>query len=731
MGRWVIALLSTALLLPSMNLQTFDGLPFSSIPEFVALVFLVPFVASRALRRLFARFLGRLGPGGARGLCVLLLLALGLKLVLFLSGSYTGFLACYQTPLGRPSGGASCEHSFENPFARRGVTRIDRHIDFQPETWNLSFVNSLRFDFYPWVPGLPRRDRLPLIASWRGVVARADPWVARLTYVGEVAVTLGRDTFTLPTQYRSPGTAEIPVPAGRHEIVVAYRFDDGSRTGQPPPPFPYAILRLGSARDHRSRPVEAERPHGAWRAIAATGDGLLGLVLLTVLVFYARLLAPSWWLLGLAGGGVIILRSATAPGWLPRGWLYLPFVASLTAAAVARPRPRILLASYVAVVALSIAVALRSVRSVGTVLYRSAGDDYLTYESRARAILETWSLRGGEDVFYNVPLFRYVRFTQRLLLGDGDLLVFAAGLTALYFATVWMASRLRARRTGALGVAGIMLAALQILTLITSPYLVSPVLAPLSEPATWIALLGMFPLLFAARTPRAWPVGAALCGLATGIRPNQAPALAFLVVVFLSAALKRRRRTAIAAAGLFLATAALPLAHNLYYGGRFVLFTTTGKVPDTLVLPPGRLLYLSHDAAVGATLQAQLRGLLGILPSSDLALPIAMHGAQAAWLLAATIVAARWHRLDRSTRLLLLWPALFLGVHLFYDVSNYYPRHVVAGYLAMGLVAAYVASGRGERGAPASAPQVRDGVRPRPAEGDGGGPAIGEREVSA
>ena len=60
-------------------------------------------------------------------------------------------------------------------------------------------------------------------------------------------------------------------------------------------------------------------------------------------------------------------------------------------------------------------------------------------------------------------------------------------------------------------------------------------------------------------------------------------------------------------------------------------------------------------------------------------------------------------RVDRLTWLLLLWPATFLGVHFFYTPLYYYPRHLVAGYLAMGLVAAYVAGGRGRQGAPVGA----------------------------
>ena len=114
-----------------------------------------------------------------------------------LSGAHAGFLACYETSLPVASAGP-CERSYENPFARFGVTRIDHDVDFGPETWNLGFVNSHRFNFYPWVSGVPRRDRLPLAATWWGVVSRPEPWGQRMTYVGEGTVTLGGATHVLP-----------------------------------------------------------------------------------------------------------------------------------------------------------------------------------------------------------------------------------------------------------------------------------------------------------------------------------------------------------------------------------------------------------------------------------------------------------------------------------------------------------------------------------------------------
>ena len=695
MARWVVPLLGLALLLPSANVQRFDGLPLSSPLEFAALVLLAPLVVSRALRRLHAQCLRRGGSRVARALLIALALAIGLKVALLLSGVHTGFLACYETPLPVVSARA-CERSYENPFARFGATRIDHDVDFEPGTWNLGFVNSQRFNFYPWVSGLPRRDRLPLAATWRGVVSRPKPWVARVTYVGEGTVTLGGVTHVLPARYGPLNTVELAVPAGRNAIVVHYRFDDGSRTGQPDPPFPYAQVRLGRQRAHGGEGrVEAARPALAWRLVAAVGDGLVGIALVTLAAFHARSLTPVGWLVALGA----LLGAATLPSGVAgfsREQLDLVLVAVVAIVLIGWPRGRLVLASYFAVVAISIFAAGRRVATAGTVLYRSAGDDWLTYESHARALLDTWSLRGGEDVFYHMPLYRYVRFAQRLLLGDGDLLLLAGGLAALYFSAVWMGARLRTPRTTIRGVVGMAITSFLLVALITSSHVTEAVLRPLSETPTWTALLLLFPMLFAARNIRAWRGGAALAGLTVGIRPNQAPAIGYLTATLLAATPSRHRRRALAAMGVFLAISALPLAHNLYYGGRFVPFTTSGDDSRNLTLPPSKLLAIGHDPAVRARAWAQLRALLALEPLSTAVVPFALHGLQAVWLVAA----AQWRRVDSTTRLLLLWPAVFLGVHVFYQTTTYYPRHLVAGYLAMGLVGTYVASGRGRRPAP-------------------------------
>lgn len=697
MSRWILFLLTVCLLLPSANFAVFDGLPLSTFPEFAALVLLAPMVVGRALRRLHGRSLRRLGPVASRGLAVSVALALAIKLVLLVSGLHSGFLACYRTPLAPPHEGP-CERSFENPLSRWTSTRIDRYIDFTPRTWNLGFVNSLRFNFYPWVPGLPDRGRLPLTVTWRGEIERSTPWVARLTYVGEAVLTIGSDTHPLPANYGPPRTVSMPVPAGRHAVALSYRFDDGYRTGQPRPSFPAATVRLARERPQGGdAAVRAVRPGLAWRVGASAADGLLGFTLLSLVGLYARLLTREWWLLAVTAVGPAVFRSFH-PRWLSSEWLWLPFLIVLTVTTAVRPRPRVVLASYFALIPLSLWIAQRFVALPRTVLVRDAGHDWLTYESYARTILDTWSLQGGEDVFYALPLYRYVRFAQRLLLGEGDLFPLAAGLMALYLTVLWTIAWLSSRGHVPLRSRGwIVLVGGLVLAVLASRDMIVFMLRPLTEPASWFALLGGFALLLAARSSRAWPVGAALAGLAVGIRSNQGPAIALLIVAFLLSTPRKRWRVAATAATVFLLVLVLPLAHNLYYGRRFVLSSVQTDNPAVLTVPPRNLLAIGHDKVIRSQVLDQLRQVAYLTPLPSLALRIGLHGLQVAWLIAVGAVIARWRYVNGPARLLLLWPIAFLGVYLFYTPESYYPRHIVAGHLAMGLAAAYALSERAWR----------------------------------
>jgi hypothetical protein len=150
------------LLLAPFESHLFNGLPLSSLPEFVALILLVPLLAGQAIRLTFARFLAqtRLAPATWG----VIMLALGLKVALRFAPP-TGFLACYRSTF---AASGPCERSYENPWFRASVTRVDRALTFGPRDWNLSFINDNRWNWYEWERFNPSRERFPFTVTWRG-----------------------------------------------------------------------------------------------------------------------------------------------------------------------------------------------------------------------------------------------------------------------------------------------------------------------------------------------------------------------------------------------------------------------------------------------------------------------------------------------------------------------------------------------------------------------------------
>jgi hypothetical protein len=714
MARAGPVLLVLLLLVPSANYQVFDGLPLSRVPEFVALALLIPLLVSRALRRLHARWTGRwprivkvLAVAAGAG-------ALGAKLLLLASGTHQGFLACYQTPLDPPTTGP-CERSFENALFRFAVTRVDREIRFGPDDWDLGFLNSVRFDRHYMGAEQRLRWRLPIQASWQGTVERPGPWVARVTYTGEAVLLVDpqgpaavRAVNRLLPHYGPPRTVMVPMPAGRHLLRVEYRFDDGSRRDGPAPAGPWATFQVERGRGPEGREpgaaVRAVRPPILWRVLAGAADAAVVALGVPLVLFYLGLLWRDAWLLALVGvAAPLVDRLDLGRVGVPPSLGLCALLAVVAGSALGRRWRRHLLTAYFALLYVTWFVTLRSFRRLDVVTLREFAGDPLSYESHARSILDTWSLEGGERVFFMQPGFRYIRFLERLLLGDGDGLVSLLALTALYWALCWALAWLwpRPRAAGLRAAAAGVTAAL-LLALWSSPPVVFFVQVSLSEYPTWIFLPLLFPLLFVSRSPRDWRRGGLLVALSWLTRLNHVPALVFLLAVFAWRAWRIRPRAVPAVAGLVLAMALLPAAHNLYYGRQLVWSTLQAQGPGATAIAPRELTRVLRDPEVREKVWYQvdhmfyLHTLRDQFPRGDWVSWGAIRGIQLVWLAVGVLILARRAASGIAAALMAL-PLVYLGVHLVYHVEFYYPRHVIAGHLAMGLVTLF-AVGRGWAG---------------------------------
>jgi hypothetical protein len=671
----------------------FDGLPFSSLPEVFALAVLVPIVFSAAHRRLFRHLVARQSRR-ARFVLVATLVCAGALKATLTTVRPPGFQACYETPLTPPPAG-KCERSFDNPFFRVDATRIDPAIDFTPANWNLSFVNSLRFNFFPTTPGLRRADRLPLKIAWRGVVD-SGPQDAVVTYVGEGSVGVDGTSIELPPSYEREASVALTLPPGRRVMRLYYTFDDGSTTSERRRRGPFATIRvMAVGGDGKVRgPLAAGQPSAPSRAAAAMLDALALGVSLALLSYYA-------WLLRFQRRAVATVAVASAAAWVSVRLFGLAvgtgatFVAwSLLAIVLGRNRSARLLLAYVVLLITGAWVAVNFYPSLAVVGYRSRGDDWLTYESFARTILESWSLQGGEPVFYMQPFFRYFRFAEHMLFGDADPLIDLAAWVALHWMILWTAARFFPL-TGISRARTVLFAAAAALTLALagSVAAVAMIRLSLSEHVTWIFTAAALALLSSGSAAR-WTAGGALLAAALITRPNQAPALLAIAAVFLIPRMWRGSRAAWLAAAAFGAVCLMPLAHNLYYGGRAVVFTTTAGSPDTLGLPVATLARVGSDPAARAAVLQVVRGLLFLPPwhvsigTDDVRFVI--YALQAVWLVALCLALRR--SVPMRLRILAFVPLVYLGVHVFYAVGNYYPRHILAAYFAMGLVTMTIAA---------------------------------------
>lgn len=696
----LLLLFSLILIVPSAGVHLFSGLPLSTPAEFLTTILLVPLVLSRGLRRLYGRLLGRGGTLPRRILLYGGLLGLGIKAVLLAGATPAGFLACYRSPVAPPVSG-SCERSYENPFFRFGATRVDRTIDFGAEDWNLSFINSRRFNFFPTVEGSILRDRLPISVTWHGTVELAEAQSVEITYVGRATVDLGAEPVTLPPRYDVPVTVAVALPPGPHPLAIAYGFDDGYRVGRGPIPGPYATFRVRLRADGRPVAPLAPAPSpGAWRTLGLLVDVVVAGFVLSVLWLYGRVVAREWPILV----GVVVLGTAIHAylpdsGWLARSRGILGLVWLLLVALVVANTRRRLLVSYVALAYLSLLRIGSDLPNLNGVLYRSPGHDWLAYESLARSILETWSLEGGEKVFSYQPLSRYARFLAHLVFGDGDGLLSVFGLLALNASILLLFARLYGRRPRAARPVPVHAApVLLLLALANSTTVIGFVELGASEYPAWLFLFLLFPMLFASRRPTQWLVGTGLLGLSLLARANHAPAVLTMFVVFFVPAVRRRPRVAVAAAGLLGAVTLLPAVHDGYYGGQMILVPVDATLPINLELPPSQLLRVGTDPKVRALAESQIWGMLyraSVVTRSgpeSRQLALGFYGLQLLWAVLALPVLLGRKCLSPTARLLWPVPALYLGVHLFYVQFYYYPRHIVIGHLAMGIVSSYLLS---------------------------------------
>src|SRR4030042_5388752 len=208
---------------PSTNLQIFDGLPLSRLPEFAALAGTVPFLIFRELRGRQMEFWARWKIRPAF-IWIFLAVVLIFKIALFASGEYSDFAGCYGSSA-EPTGithedlpARDCERSYENLFDRFSATRLDEAIWFGADGWNLAFLNTSRYNYYDWEDGNILRPRMPIDAHWSGFPDVDADESIRIEYVGEGTAGWGEVRVELPPVYSESNVVEVTPPGGESPL---------------------------------------------------------------------------------------------------------------------------------------------------------------------------------------------------------------------------------------------------------------------------------------------------------------------------------------------------------------------------------------------------------------------------------------------------------------------------------------------------------------------------------
>ncbi|MDQ3647664.1 MAG: hypothetical protein M3433_03595, partial [Actinomycetota bacterium] len=619
--------------------------------------------------------------------------------------------------------------SFADPLQLSGATRFESRIDVPParflpdSRWNLDWANRFAFnlaDFEKYFPppgttppgAAPPAEGLPLSVEWRGTLAESAPGLLLVRYVGEGEISVGGRSLRLAPAYAGPREVEVPRAANQRDLRATMSFlPPAAAAGR------YAAFELLDAETRE--PVTAATRHPLVSLMVLIG---ILAVLATILLTYLRALglaaAPRVTLAVAVATTIIYLGTSVGLAQEARAAGIAACVFAILAAQTWSPHRHVVLTAFLALVALVPTAALVVGFDGSAVVYHPFGEDWRAYLGHAHEILRTGSLEGGESVFYYQPGMRYVLFAGHVLFGAGDVLpeaitmgFFALSVTLFFvrfvpgFATpstgevsVW--ERLHRTRAllPALAVAALLLALVHV-------GMERFVRYGASEVPTWLLLPAALALLLGSDARVAWATGSLLVGVMVALRLELLPAALLVILLFASFSGRRTERAAWAVGGLLLALGAVVL-HNAYYGSEFALVraepivdgrTVVGS--DSGVSALGNILPALWDPTARAEVITRV-GAIAFLPfdasitGENLAQRLPFHGLLLAWIAAVAYVTLRWRETTWVAKGMAALPLAALAPFLAFDVTTYYPRQIVLGYVAMGLAGLYIL-GRG------------------------------------
>lgn len=329
----------------------------------------------------------------------------------------------------------------------------------------------------------------------------------------------------------------------------------------------------------------------------------------------------------------------------------------------------------------------------GFQLFRGRDSDWFVTQGYARRIFIDGSLNGGENLFYFQPATRYMVFIQHLLFGENDILLGILMGSGVLMAIVFAAREALRRFDSARSHYLITLFIVACFVTFVDQIFLGFASAPSSEYSTWILIFITFGLILRGNISQPIAILATtMAALTAQFRPNQAFGALFLFLLVQSELMiekkSRQLLSRIQLIVVFTLIMGLSLMHNLYYGFEFVVFSTTGGLNSNL--SNSDFLNIFNDDNVRLILIDKLLLTFNFVSRLNI-ISLTFLVFELIWLIA-VVSTIKVKNVGFRVWIALLFPLTYLVPQLPYDISSYYPRHVVATQLAFVLSGLYVIS---------------------------------------
>ena len=620
----------------------------------------------------------------------------------------------------------SCQFSFDKPFDK-SITRNDYFLNFNQypknnksieyTNWNLYFFNQTGFNFYEksfyggsndldipihWIskddkysrvtyneyveinkkkdvreydygftnlilPIEPSRSWLSFGVNWSSESYNKFSEQMKISYVGEVTVTVNDDKINLEPSYTKSKSHILLVPVGAEvEFDYFYRFNGLINSI---PSVPYASFNLTDLDDNPINIYESKTS----RVFELISSFIfLSIILLIFYFIYSknRILGLNF-TIGIIG--ILFLE------FLPNSYVDIVEICVILSVIIfIKIKQEYKLQNFLSSILIISISSVKNLNLNNNVLYSLGGSDPLKYESWSQQIVFLQSLQGGEDIYLYQPGYRYLLSLFHLFFGDSHLSIVIFFRFILVFLLFSVFLKLFEKYNNQVYFLGFNFLLAYILLSTYSSKL--NLFSSLSEWPTWI--LGLmflnifFKFEFSSNNLYAMCFLLGACFL---IRENQFPGLVYLVILMFF--LKEKKQKFFKPISIFAFFLLLPFLHNFIYGGEFVLNQDV-FISGYYYLSPRDLLF--DFQSVYETFLFQLNFLTAnplndsvrLLSGKIFPLTVSVIIVQFLFIFAI--------RLKNVTNLMyFIIPFAFLGPHLFYQVHTYYPRHIIQGYLFM------------------------------------------------